>query len=72
LANVGDAKSLVLHPASTTHSQLGEEQMEAGGVTGDMIRLSIGLEDIDDLLWDLDQALQAGKQQVDRPKAVSG
>ena len=72
LANIGDAKSLVLHPASTTHSQLNEEQMEAGGVTGEMIRLSIGLEDIDDLLWDLDQALEAGKQQISRPKAVSG
>ena len=57
LANVGDAKSLVIHPASTTHQQLSEEEQRAAGVLPEMIRLSIGLEDIDDLLWDLDQAL---------------
>jgi O-acetylhomoserine (thiol)-lyase len=57
LANVGDAKSLVIHPASTTHQQLSDEEKLAGGVTNDMIRLSIGLEEIDDILWDLDQAL---------------
>ncbi|HMD88038.1 MAG TPA: O-acetylhomoserine aminocarboxypropyltransferase/cysteine synthase family protein [Anaerolineaceae bacterium] len=57
LANVGDAKSLAIHPASTTHSQLNEEQQESAGVSPDFIRLSIGLEDIDDILWDLDQAL---------------
>ena len=57
LANVGDAKSLAIHPASTTHSQLSEgEQIEAG-VTPDFIRLSIGTEDIEDILWDIDQAL---------------
>ncbi len=57
LANVGDAKSLAIHPATTTHSQLtGEEQLSAG-VTPDFVRLSVGLEDIDDLLWDLGQAL---------------
>ena len=59
LANIGDAKSLVIHPASTTHAQLSEAEQAAGGVTPDMIRLSIGLEDIEDLLWDLDQALRA-------------
>jgi len=59
LANVGDAKSLAIHPASTTHAQLNEEQLESAGVTPDFIRLSIGLEDIEDILWDLDQALQA-------------
>jgi O-acetylhomoserine (thiol)-lyase len=59
LANVGDARSLVIHPASTTHQQLSAEQQEAAGVLPDMIRLSIGLEDIDDILWDLDQALGA-------------
>ena len=59
LANVGDARSLVIHPASTTHQQLSDEQLAAGGVTPDMVRLSIGLEDLDDLLWDLDQALEA-------------
>jgi O-acetylhomoserine (thiol)-lyase len=57
LANVGDAKSLVIHPASTTHSQLTEEEQAATGVTPDFIRLSIGLETIGDLLADLDQAL---------------
>jgi O-acetylhomoserine (thiol)-lyase len=57
LANVGDARSLVIHPASTTHQQLGLAEQQAAGVTPEMIRLSIGLEDLDDLLWDLDQAL---------------
>ncbi|MFT5203557.1 MAG: O-acetylhomoserine (thiol)-lyase [Candidatus Aldehydirespiratoraceae bacterium] len=57
LANVGDAKTLVLHPASTTHQQLTNEQLDAAGVTPDMVRLSVGLEDLDDILWDLDQAL---------------
>jgi O-acetylhomoserine (thiol)-lyase len=61
LANVGDAKSLVIHPASTTHAQLSAEEQLAGGVTPDMIRLSIGLEDVDDLFWDLDQALQTSQ-----------
>ena len=59
LANVGDAKSLAIHPATTTHSQLNEEQQISAGVSPDFIRLSIGLEDIDDILWDLDQALHA-------------
>ena len=57
LANVGDAKSLAIHPASTTHSQLTPEQQTSAGVTPDFIRLSIGTEDIEDILWDLDQAL---------------
>ncbi len=57
LANVGDARTLVIHPASTTHQQLSAEAMAAGGVSPDMVRLSIGLEDLDDILWDLDQAL---------------
>jgi O-acetylhomoserine (thiol)-lyase len=57
LANVGDARSLVIHPASTTHQQLSAEQQAAAGVEPDMIRLSVGLEDLDDILWDLDQAL---------------
>jgi len=59
LANVGDAKSLAIHPASTTHSQLDDEAQRKAGVTSDFVRLSIGLEDIEDILWDLDQALQA-------------
>lgn len=58
LANVADAKSLVIHPASTTHQQLSEEDLKAAGVTPDMIRLSIGIEDPDDLIYDLDQALK--------------
>ena len=57
LANVGDAKSLAIHPASTTHSQLNPDEQIIAGVTPDFVRLSIGLEDIDDILWDLDQAL---------------
>lgn len=61
LANVGDAKSLAIHPASTTHSQLTEEQMRTAGVSPEFVRLSVGLEDIDDLIWDLDQALTGGK-----------
>ncbi len=59
LANVGDARSLVIHPASTTHQQLSDEELRAGGVGPEMIRLSIGLETTEDLLWDLDQALSA-------------
>jgi len=57
LANIGDARSLAIHPASTTHSQLSEEEQIRAGVTPDFIRLSIGIEDIEDILWDLDQAL---------------
>jgi len=57
LANVGDARSLVIHPASTTHQQLSDEELASAGVGGGMIRLSIGLETTEDLLWDLDQAL---------------
>lgn len=57
LANVGDAKSLAIHPASTTHSQLSAEQLKAGGISDSMIRLSIGIENIDDIKEDIDQAL---------------
>lgn len=57
LANVGDAKSLAIHPASTTHSQLSEDEQTSAGVTPDFVRLSIGIEDVEDILWDLDQAL---------------
>lgn len=59
LANIGDAKSLVIHPASTTHAQLTEEEQESTGVTDDFIRLSIGLENVDDLIADLDRGLKA-------------
>jgi O-acetylhomoserine (thiol)-lyase len=59
LANIGDAKSLVIHPASTTHRQLSEDEQRRAGVTPDMIRISVGLESIEDILWDLEQALRA-------------
>ncbi len=59
LANVGDVRSLVIHPASTTHQQLSEEELAACGVGPEMIRLSVGLENVEDLIWDLDQALHA-------------
>ena len=58
LANVGDAKSLALHPASTTHSQLSEEDQLASGLTPDLVRLSIGLEHVDDIIADIEQALR--------------
>jgi len=61
LANVGDARSLVIHPASTTHQQMSASEQEAAGVTPDTVRVSIGLEDIEDILRDLDQALEAAK-----------
>jgi O-acetylhomoserine (thiol)-lyase len=59
LANIGDAKTLVIHPASTTHRQLDEAQQKTAGVPPDMVRLSIGLETLDDILWDIDRALGA-------------
>ena len=62
LANVADAKSLVIHPATTTHSQLSEEDQAASGVTPDQIRLSIGIEDAEDLIYDLDQALKKSQE----------
>jgi O-acetylhomoserine (thiol)-lyase len=61
LANVGDAKSLAIHPATTTHSQLSSEQLKAGGISDGMIRLSIGIEHIDDIIADLDQAIAAAQ-----------
>ena len=57
LANIGDAKTLVIHPASTTHRQMSDEEQLKAGVTPDMIRMSVGIESIDDILWDIDQAL---------------
>jgi len=59
VANVGDAKSLIIHPASTTHQQLSGEDLKASGVTEDLIRLSVGIENVDDLIEDLEQAIQA-------------
>ncbi|MEX2263995.1 MAG: O-acetylhomoserine aminocarboxypropyltransferase/cysteine synthase family protein [Bryobacteraceae bacterium] len=61
LANVGDAKSLVIHPASTTHSQLSSKERLECGISDDTVRLSVGIEDIDDILWDLGQALEASQ-----------
>ena len=61
LANVGDAKTLIIHPASTTHRQLSTEKQIAAGVTEDMIRISVGLESVEDILWDIGQALDASK-----------
>ena len=58
---MGDAKSLVIHPATTTHQQLSEEDHAAAGITPDMVRLSVGIEDVEDLIWDLDQALSASQ-----------
>jgi O-acetylhomoserine (thiol)-lyase len=62
LANVGDAKTLVIHPASTTHRQLNEEEQKSAGVTPDMIRISVGLETLGDILWDINQALEKSQR----------
>ena len=62
LANVGDVRSLVIHPGSTTHQQLSDEEKLAAGIGDDLIRLSVGLEEVEDILWDLNQALQASTQ----------
>jgi O-acetylhomoserine (thiol)-lyase len=59
LANIGDVRTLVIHPGSTTHRQLTDPQLAAAGVAGDLVRISVGLEDVDDIIWDLDQALAA-------------
>jgi O-acetylhomoserine (thiol)-lyase len=69
LANIGDAKSLIIHPASTTHQQLSAEERAASGVTDDYIRLSIGTEDVADLIDDLEQAILAS-QRTDRRKPL--
>jgi O-acetylhomoserine (thiol)-lyase len=57
LANIGDTRTLVIHPASTTHRQLSDDALEAGGVPPDLIRISVGLEEPDDIIWDIEQAL---------------
>jgi O-acetylhomoserine (thiol)-lyase len=61
LANLGDAKSLIIHPSSTTHQQLNDEQQNAAGVSKDLVRLSVGIEDVEDLIWDLEQAIAASQ-----------
>jgi O-acetylhomoserine (thiol)-lyase len=62
LANIGDAKSLIIHPASTTHQQLTDEQQLEAGVTKDLVRISVGIEDAEDILWDLEQAIAASQR----------
>jgi O-acetylhomoserine (thiol)-lyase len=62
LVNIGDAKSLACHPATTTHRQLSEQEMASAGVSTDLVRLSIGLEHVDDIVADLDQALAAARR----------
>jgi O-acetylhomoserine (thiol)-lyase len=62
LANLGDAKSLIIHPASTTHQQLSDEQQLEAGVSKDLVRLSVGIEDVEDLIWDLEQAIAASQK----------
>ncbi|PPH99534.1 bifunctional o-acetylhomoserine/o-acetylserine sulfhydrylase [Rathayibacter sp. AY1B7] len=69
LANIGDVRSLVIHPASTTHSQLSPEQQLTAGVTPGLVRLSVGLENVDDLRADLDQALRAARAVVEASRA---
>jgi O-acetylhomoserine (thiol)-lyase len=64
---VGDAKSLIIHPASTTHSQLTPQEQEETGATPDFVRLSVGLESVDDLIDDLDQALKAATLKASEP-----
>jgi O-acetylhomoserine (thiol)-lyase len=67
LANVGDTRSLAIHPATTTHQQLSAEEQAATGVTDDYVRLSVGIEDLDDILWDLDQALTIAQGKTAQP-----
>jgi O-acetylhomoserine (thiol)-lyase len=71
LANVGDAKSLVIHPASTTHRQLDDAELLAGGITPGTIRLSVGLESLDDLIWDLEQGLHAAAAAGTAPATIA-
>ena len=71
-ANIGDTRTLIIHPASTTHSQLEPEEQASTGVTPDLIRLSVGLEHIDDLLADLEQALAAATVDVPNDEALVG
>jgi O-acetylhomoserine (thiol)-lyase len=64
LANIGDVRTLVIHPASTTHQQLTDEQLAAGGVSPDLVRISVGIEDVEDIVWDLDQGLAAATKEA--------
>ena len=60
--SLGDAKSLIIHPSSTTHQQLSDAQQLEAGVTKDLVRISVGIEDVDDLIWDLEQAIGISQQ----------
>jgi O-acetylhomoserine (thiol)-lyase len=71
LANVGDSKSLIIHPASTTHRQLGDEELRAAGVGPGTIRLSVGTETADDLIWDLEQGFASVAAHADKGVAAS-
>jgi O-acetylhomoserine (thiol)-lyase len=71
LANVGDAKSLVIHPASTTHRQLSDEELVAAGIAPGTVRLSVGLETADDLIWDLERGLRAAAAVQPVPQEVT-
>ncbi|HZQ85499.1 MAG TPA: O-acetylhomoserine aminocarboxypropyltransferase/cysteine synthase family protein [Acidimicrobiales bacterium] len=64
LANIGDTRTLVIHPASTTHQQLSDDALAAAGVSPDLVRISVGIEDVDDIIWDIDQALAAATKAV--------
>src|ERR1700722_13362585 len=66
LANIGDTRPLIIHPASTTHKQLSPEALVAAGVGADLVRISVGLEDLDDIVWDLDQALAHAAKELDQ------
>lgn len=72
LANVGDCKSLIIHPASTTHQQLSDDELVACGIGPEMIRVSIGIEDVEDILWDLGQALEHSQQNAELPAHAAG
>ena len=64
LANIGDVRTLVIHPASTTHQQLSDDALAAAGVPADLVRISVGIEDADDIIWDIEQALAAATKGV--------
>jgi O-acetylhomoserine (thiol)-lyase len=64
LANIGDTRTLVIHPASTTHQQLSDDALVAAGVGPDLIRVSVGIEDLDDIVWDFDRALDIAAKVV--------
>ena len=71
LANVGDAKSLIIHPASTTHRQLGDAELRAAGITPGTVRLSVGTESVDDLIWDLEQGFARVAETVGKKVATA-